>query len=518
MKRKYLPTPTDIKQEECNDMSLLQACDKGDIATVKMLLASKKCDLELTNDNGETALLVACREGYSDIVSLLIKANANLNCTDKLKQTPLHRLAYGNNHAKELLSLALAKNTESINVQCYSKETPLFLAVLTNQIEKVQILLATKKCDLALTNAACETAFAVALRMEFNDIYSLLINALDSFELDNIDNNNDNQMLTFNSVYTGKYTVDLSNSIGSGAFSIVYTGTYGDQDEMKVAVKRTKPKSSTCDPIKICSDEIVMLETIAQLLPSYPVCMLKCFGWRKENFSLTKPHHYIDIVFELIVGGTLKDMLPKINWDIFYPVVNHIITALNYLHEKNIVHCDVKSANILVQQNVDGTLQGKLGDFGLAQKIPDYSFTAAKLHGSKLYYAPELHQGEKPSPASDVFAFGFVMYEAANGKTLSTMCKKNGLTSHQKLAEFMIAGSRLEIDPNANAPEKIQRLYQYCCFFKTQTVKISVQGPASTPMEIEVMVPRPNSRKLAEETSTPINVMSEEIKRYTRVR
>ncbi|HEY3503080.1 MAG TPA: serine/threonine-protein kinase [Actinocatenispora sp.] len=86
--------------------------------------------------------------------------------------------------------------------------------------------------------------------------------------------------------------------------------------------------------------------------------------------------------------------------------------ALEALHDKGIVHCDVKPGNVLVAD--DGA--AKLTDFGLSRLLGDDAALGDGLvRGTPAYLAPEVADGQEPTPASDVFSLGATLYAAVEG-------------------------------------------------------------------------------------------------------
>jgi eukaryotic-like serine/threonine-protein kinase len=86
--------------------------------------------------------------------------------------------------------------------------------------------------------------------------------------------------------------------------------------------------------------------------------------------------------------------------------------GLDALHDAKIVHRDVKPANVLLDEHTDAAL----ADFGLARGDDSTQLTRdGQLMGTPHYLAPELIEGESASSASDIYAFGCVLYECLTG-------------------------------------------------------------------------------------------------------
>jgi len=122
------------------------------------------------------------------------------------------------------------------------------------------------------------------------------------------------------------------------------------------------------------------------------------------------------IVMEHIPGKDLKTILRtrgRYSVEEAIPLLVQACAGIGYAHRAGLVHCDVKPHNMIVTP--DGRL--KVTDFGIARALstimPDER--ADVVWGSPQYFAPEQAVGEAPSPASDVYSLGIVLYEVLTG-------------------------------------------------------------------------------------------------------
>jgi predicted Ser/Thr protein kinase len=128
------------------------------------------------------------------------------------------------------------------------------------------------------------------------------------------------------------------------------------------------------------------------------------------------------MVMELVEGEALnrilfreKQLSPRKACDI----VLQVAEALHYIHKQGVVHCDIKTENILIfEEEHEGKRNKtviKLLDFGLARSL-NASRASTSLSGTPHYVAPERIRGEPASPASDVYGAGILLYELVTGQ------------------------------------------------------------------------------------------------------
>lgn len=133
-------------------------------------------------------------------------------------------------------------------------------------------------------------------------------------------------------------------------------------------------------------------------------------------FELKSSKGALFYIMELVEGVALDEYLETespLPLDRALAVVREVAAALQYVHSKRYVHRDVKPGNVLVR--TDGHL--KLGDFGLAQKFGRVRQTrSGHVLGTAKYMAPELIEGTKVYPQTDIYALGVMTYELIAGK------------------------------------------------------------------------------------------------------
>ncbi len=131
------------------------------------------------------------------------------------------------------------------------------------------------------------------------------------------------------------------------------------------------------------------------------------------------------LTMEYVDGETLSAYLKRkgrLSPEEALPILRQMAEALAALHEANIVHRDLKSANVILETADAGDPRVVVTDFGLARpallgsRSESLATNTSQILGTPDYAAPEQLSSEKVGPYSDVYAFGVVAYEMLCGR------------------------------------------------------------------------------------------------------
>lgn len=140
-----------------------------------------------------------------------------------------------------------------------------------------------------------------------------------------------------------------------------------------------------------------------------------------DTYDIFENDKKLHIVIEYMQGGELFDIIADqghLSEQRASQVVRDIITAIDYLHELGVVHCDIKPENILCKTR-EWPLQVKLCDFGLANFHDHSSSSNASMTaviGTPGYVAPEVVKRKPYGPPVDMWACGVVLYVMLSGR------------------------------------------------------------------------------------------------------
>ncbi|KAG0186626.1 hypothetical protein DFQ28_007527 [Apophysomyces sp. BC1034] len=190
----------------------------------------------------------------------------------------------------------------------------------------------------------------------------------------------------------------LGNCIGKGQFGAVYRALDLATGEI-VAVKRVKLEDGELDQ-----------EVMA-------ISLLKTLSHRNviQYFGFIRSRNHMNLVLEYAENGSLMSTLKAFGAfpeKLVASFCMKILNGLEYLHLNQVVHCDLKAANILTTKTGDV----KLTDFGVSLNLKIKGADAGSVSGTPNWMAPEVIELQGASTKSDIWSLGCTLVELVTGK------------------------------------------------------------------------------------------------------
>ncbi|KAJ1862416.1 mitogen-activated protein kinase kinase kinase [Coemansia sp. RSA 989] len=205
--------------------------------------------------------------------------------------------------------------------------------------------------------------------------------------------------------------------IGRGSFGHVYVGINAGTGEV-IAVKQirlpTELRAAASGGGKL-ADAVQMMQTEVELLRDLDHEHIV------QLLGVEVTPGLMSMFLEYVPGGTVQSLVQQhgpLPETVVHSFVAQVTAGLAYLHERAILHRDIKGANILV----DHTGTCKISDFGISRKIDRSSVAEAgrrhrrKILGTVPFMAPEVARASEYSEAADIWALGCVVVQMWSGR------------------------------------------------------------------------------------------------------
>lgn len=222
--------------------------------------------------------------------------------------------------------------------------------------------------------------------------------------------------LTVSDLIKSTNNFDQANIIGCGGFGLVYKAYL--PDGTKAAVKRL---SGDCGQME--REFRAEVEALSQAQHKNLVSLRGYCRYGNDRlliYSYMENNSLDYWLHERSDGGYM------LKWESRLKIAQGSARGLAYLHkdcEPNIIHRDVKSSNILLNEN----FEAHLADFGLARLIQPYdTHVTTDLVGTLGYIPPEYSQSVIATPKGDVYSFGVVLLELLTGRRPMDVSKAKG--------------------------------------------------------------------------------------------
>lgn len=237
----------------------------------------------------------------------------------------------------------------------------------------------------------------------------------------------------------------FNEKIASGAFGLLYRGSYCGQE---VAIKVLKSNANDSASNGVRSETIrEFAQELSILRRVHHKNIIQLIG------ALTK-QTTMCLVTDFMHGGNLLQHVQE------HPLklpelIRHclgVAMGLDYLHKINIIHRDIKTANLLLDEN----LVVKIADFGVARTKPKDGSTMTAETGTYRWMAPEVIAHQHYDEKADVFSYGVMVWELVSGGEVPYP----GYTPLQAAVGVVQRGLRPTISPSVHPV--IAQVMQYC--------------------------------------------------------
>ena len=258
--------------------------------------------------------------------------------------------------------------------------------------------------------------------------------------------------------------------IGKGEFSLVYEVLF---ENNKYAVKKSKDKIPGPKTRLRKLEEVEILKSLRNNIDNNNENIITNTDNNNNNnnnedvnddgryhvltlISAWESNNYLYIMTDYCENGSLENFLLKEceishrridEWRV-WKILLEIMLGLKWIHSNNILHLDLKPANIFI--TFDGLL--KIGDFGVGTKLPVPTFFDRE--GDREYIAPEIISRHEYSFAADIFSIGLIIVEVAanvilpdNGASWQKL-RSGDLSDAGKLSSNDLVGSLIKNNNN----------------------------------------------------------------------
>jgi serine/threonine-protein kinase len=200
-------------------------------------------------------------------------------------------------------------------------------------------------------------------------------------------------------------TSTLLKELGRGGMSVVF-----------IAYQRTLKRHIAVKVLPKCNlsrqkVEFFQTEAEAAAILSHPNII--------QIYEVGETDDFLFFTMQLVQGATLSEIMKKIKNHILPSRRNlalnqtlnftiQVLDALDYAHQQNIVHLDIKPDNVLIERHTNRPL---ISDFGIARVIQENEDDRQFSGGSPLYMAPEQIIGSAVDGRTDIYAAGVMLFQ-----------------------------------------------------------------------------------------------------------
>ena len=236
--------------------------------------------------------------------------------------------------------------------------------------------------------------------------------------------------------------IELHDELAKGSYGVVYAGRINGET---FAVKIEEFSDGNEEQVNLLV-ELTMLQSF----PHEKMVRFHGAGWLPKTHVGAK----IMILMELCKNGALREVLKlHVPWALRVRMALDVAQGLAFLHDQNIIHRDVKTTNVLI----DDGWRAKLCDFSFACH-EDSTSKREFVYGTDEFMAPEIALAQDFTKSADIFSFGIVLCEMVTSKEPSEKFL------HRRAQDvFAVNEKELRAAVQKGCPEALEALALQCC-------------------------------------------------------
>ncbi|CAD8069131.1 unnamed protein product [Paramecium primaurelia] len=382
-----------------------------------LLLLKNEADCDLINSQGQTALSICAQKGCEYILSLLLTIGADINHMDNLQNTPLHYACYFQH--KRVCEILLARPSIMINIRNLDGKTPYDLVqncpalkILFDKHLKMKQDSFNLCQRVRIFEETTERVITSPNSKQHTNTYQMLSRCQSPQKVEYM-NSHSNRSTAY--IHPAQ---DYTEVIGPSSIRIILQIGKGSFGDVYLVEKRITGRPNQGP--KLAMKVLPKNKFLGQNLLRYALTERNILSYLNHPFIVKlryafQTNTHLCLLMDFCPGGDLSKLIQRqqrLSEQQAKLYFAEILTALEHLHQNDIIYRDLKPENVVIDQYGHAMLT----DFGLSKEGIHDNYGAKSFCGSMAYLAPEMLKRVGHGRAVDWYHMGILLYEMITGR------------------------------------------------------------------------------------------------------